>query len=338
MNCSARIRIFSLVLGAAVASGGCSLIDEDRGDCADYELDYQLQLVTNLTTELETELSLTADIAAKTALQNYLHSVFTDFAHDVDLSFYDVQGDSLRLHHEAHTMNDNQRSYSLNIPVRRYMHLAVANLDGNGVATLGHDSHCHTARFMSTPSDTLPPQRTGLFSARLPMDIREGEDQTFGVSLYMVNASFALVADTTGSHIRGLEAYGTGLAREFSVCDSLFRFDDRLVIRTEDLSTDTPGELVMASVCFPSRGQRLPAKSDEEAETLWEIHAYATLADGKVTETVLQLSEPLLAGQFRVVKVQTNPDGSLTPKQPTVGASVTLDWKQGIDDDIPLGG
>ena len=48
------LRNILLILMAA-AFTGCSLVDEDLGDCEDeFNLDYELQLVTNFSTEIGT--------------------------------------------------------------------------------------------------------------------------------------------------------------------------------------------------------------------------------------------------------------------------------------------
>ena len=117
----------TLMMGA-LALSSCSTIDDDLSNCAnDFELDYELRLVTNMTTELQTQLNTETDVSVATALRTYLSDIFTDFAHDVDLSFYDTEGDSLRLQHDEHVMDANQASYTLNLPMRQYMHLAAAN-------------------------------------------------------------------------------------------------------------------------------------------------------------------------------------------------------------------
>ena len=128
--------IWPLLLAAAAIFSGCSLVDEDLSDCVtDSHLDYTLTLVTNVSTEistqLETEISTELELSAALSIREYLKNIFTDYAHDVDLSFYDVVGDSVRLHHEEHIMDANQSSYTLHIPVHRYMHTALANIVGD---------------------------------------------------------------------------------------------------------------------------------------------------------------------------------------------------------------
>lgn len=340
--------ILCLLIGTA-ALAGCGLVDEDMRDCeTDYTLDYELRMVTNLTTELQTELSLAADVQVATALRDYLKNVFTDFAHDVDLGFYDVvrdeaAEDSLRLYHEQHIMNANQSSYTLYIPIRRYMHLAVANITDNGLVHLESGALCHGARLDQQIRDTISCHRTGLFTARLPMDIKEGEDQQFEVSLYMANAATALVIDTLGSGIRDVRAFATGFANSFSICDSTYNFQYTSLVRADKIDLPEPGKVCFATVNFPSRNPKdyEPAKSifdgddpfvSEEAENaLWRYKVYTTMSDGKTTESLLGVFKPLQAGQLKVIKVKVLENGAVQPDDPTVGVSVTLDWSPGID-------
>ena len=110
----------------------CSVIDEDLSACVEQaQVDYEMRLVTNMTTELRTQLTTQTDIKLAAALKDHLDDIFTDYAHDVDLSFYDTQGDSARLQHDEHIMDANQASYELNLPMRHYMHLAAANVVDN---------------------------------------------------------------------------------------------------------------------------------------------------------------------------------------------------------------
>ena len=81
-----------------VVLASCSVIDEDLSKCKpEAEMKYELTLVTNMTTELKTQLTTQTDIQLAHEIREHLDSIFTDYAHDVDLSFYDTQGDSVRL-------------------------------------------------------------------------------------------------------------------------------------------------------------------------------------------------------------------------------------------------
>lgn len=345
------LRHILFLIPVVAAFAGCGLVDEDMSDCeTDYTLDYELRLVTNMTTELQTELSLAADVQLSTSLKTYLKDVFTDFAHDVDLGFYDVvrdemAGDSLRLHHESHIMDANQTRYTLYIPVRKYQHLAVANIEDNGIVSLENGGLCHSARLVQTVRDTLSCHRTGLFTARLPMDIKEGEDQQFNVRLYMANCASAIVIDTTDSGVRDVKAFATGFATGFNICDSTYNFSYTPVIRADRIELDEPGRVCFATVTFPSRGVKDtktiidtddPFVSEYAEQSLWRYKVYTTLPDGSVTESILGITKPLHAGQFKIIKVKVLNNGGVQPSDPTVGVSVTLDWTPGQEYDVPL--
>ena len=333
---------------SAVPSG-CSLVDEDMSDCGtDHTLDYSLQLVTNMSAQLQTELSLAADISVSTALQTYLQNVFTDFAHDVDLSFYDVHADSARLHHEYHIMDARESSYTLYIPVRNYMHLAVANITGDSSVSLEDDGLCHTARLHQAEADTLNPHTTGFFTARLPMDIQEGIDQQFDVSLYMANCAEALVLDTLGSHIKDLKVYATGFATDFNLADSTYRFESAPIFRTSRVvpEEDAGTELCYACINFPSRMPepqtklviQTPDPDVEESldQAMWYFHVNATTQDGKVTRNELGVRRPITPGQLRIIKVRVYDNGTVETDDHTVAVNVTLDWVPGMEHEVIL--
>ena len=347
-----RSVIMSLMMAGLT---GCSMIDEDLSDCVEPEtkVDYELELVTNIsteiTTELETETTLTNEDDKDMApiLREFLKGIFTDYAHDVDLSFYDTQGDSLRLHHEQHIMDANQASYTLTIPKREYMHMAVANIVNNELVGLERDERCHTSNLGQTIRDTIDSHTTGVFTARAPMNVLEGVDQNFLVRLFMANCATALVIDTRGHNTQGMRVYSSGFASGFSICDSAYQFSDvPPMVRTTRLEAAHGRRLAFCSVNFPSKkiSQTRTVIETEEPfiakpgeKSVWEFEVYVpqnedavTRGDGKTTKTVLRVSEPLNAGQFKIVKVWLNEDGSLSTNAPEVSTSVTLDWKPGL--------
>ncbi len=333
-----------LLLGSA-AFTGCALVDEDVRDCYTYSsLDYELRLVTNITTEINTQLTLESELKVARVLKDTLSKVFTDFAKDVDLSFYDVMADSLRLHHESIEMETNQYSYTLKIPVRNYMHTALANVDTTMMKVADADK-CHKARIVRDVADTIPSLRSGIFSARLPMVMRDDVDQEFNVNLYMVNCASAIVVDTTGSGIRDLKVFMNGFATEFSVCDSLYRFPYSPVVRPVKLQLEDPGLMCFVAVSFPSRDIPQPKStvdtddpfvSESADHSLWQMRAYATLQNGTITETVLGISQPLRPGQLKLVKAKAFDNGRVSPGDPSVSVSVTLDWSPGVSGEIVL--
>ena len=356
----------------------CEQIDDDLSDCdEEFEVNYELKLVTNLTTEIETELNLLKDQEVADALSEYLDGIFTDHAHDVDLSFYDTQADSLRLHHERHTMDDNQRSYTLHLPVNDYMHLAAANLQHNSLVGLNNDRLCHQSELLQMPLDTITCHETGLFTARTYMNVVGNADQTFFVKLYMANAAAALVVDTTGVKVSHVRSYSRGFATAFQMADSVYNYvENPPYVRAEGLVlSDTEKQMAFCTVNFPSRnprgwwmrekevaagwhtdtGYRLPDAGGvkapvsggntvtrvegeiiregdmDEGDALWEYVIFVTLEDGSITKTSLTVSEPLLAGELKIIKGRMDGRGVVHPTDMNVGMSVTLDWEKGME-------
>ena len=336
------------VLGAATLIGCSRLIDEDLGDCApEFDIDYELMLVTNLQTELETVLDVQTDIAVSGALKEHLDDVFTDFAHDVDLSFYDTAEPMGRLEHMQEIMDASQTSYALHLPGRDYMHVCVANLSGDPTVTLEGDEFCGTARLVQHPSvkDTVEAHTTGIFTARQRLDVLTGTDQTFNVSLYMVNAATSLVLDVSDAPgIKDVRVVLAGFADSFSLADSSYCFDSSPIVRTQRVQTENANELCFASVHFPSRdinpGSKVYIDTDEpfpdeySEDPLWEWRVYTTLADGTITETLLQVHTPLRAAQFKAVKGRMHQDGGVETSDQMVGASVALDWNPGLEHEV----
>lgn len=356
----------------------CEQIDDDLSDCdMEFEVNYELKLVTNLTTEIETELNLLKDQEVADALRKYLEGIFTDHAHDVDLSFYDTQADSLRLYHERYTMDDNQRSYTLHLPVHDYMHLAAANLQYNTLVDLNNDMLCHTSELLQTSLDTITCHETGLFSARTYMNVLGNVDQTFNVKLYMANAAAALVVDTTGVRVKHVRSYSKGFATSFQMADSVFTYVEKPpYVRADGLAlSDTVKQMVFCTVNFPSRnpkgwwmrekqfaadwqtstgyalqavgsvktpvsggnavtrveGEIIREGDMDEGDALWEYVIFVTLDDGSITKTSLTVSEPLLAGELKIIKGRMDGRGVVHPTDMNVGMSVTLDWEKGME-------
>ena len=279
----------------------CSMIDDDLDNCT--QLDYELQLITNMTTEVQTQLTAETDVSVASVLRAHLSDIFTDYAHDVDLSFYDTKGDSARLHHDEHIMDANQHSYTLYIPRQKYMHLAVANIVDDPLVDLMYDDRCYTAqvalrdlatsRGATSIPDTIDSQTTGLFTARQLMEMIEGINQTFNVKLYMANCAAALVMDPQGHSTDGIKVYSTGFATAFN--------------------------------------EPFIAQPDENA--LWELRVYVPQSDGTITETVLRVKEPLRAGQLKIIKCRIGSNGGIEVDggSSEVSTSVTLDWKDGLE-------
>lgn len=339
-------------MAAMSTVAACSMIDEDLDDCnteteAEYKLVYELRLVTNMNTELTTELDEESDRWVAEALRNYLQDIFTDFAHDVDLSFFDVEGDSSLLHHEDHIMDASQTSYTLYLPVRQYMHTAAANIVDNNMVEIRDNDLCHKGQLWQLKADTIAPHTTGLFSARLPMQVLEGQDQVFHVHLYMANCATALVLDTVGVDIKGFKICTTGFATDFYMADSVYNYADGLntIVKADHIPVAQGTKDLFCSVNYPSpespwagvkeRTRTIiettqPFLAERAADALWQYHCYVTLPDGTITRSELNVTLPLRAGQLKIIKAKVLPDGSIRTNSNEVSVSVTYDWKPGL--------
>ena len=334
---------------------GCSMIDEDQSDCGGQtEVDYELQLVTNVSTEIQTQLGTETDVELAAEVKDFLGDIFTDYAHDVDLMFFGTGGDSTLLYSNKHIMNDSEHSYTLLIPRQKYMHLAVANIDGDPVVRLEDTENCHTAVLRQIDGDTIDSHNTGIFTGRQLMEMIEGIDQTFNVKLYMANCSAMLVVDPNGHDISGMNVFTTGFATAFYIADSVYEFKEPLpLIRTKRMDADESGNVGFVSVNFPSREPSVPRPAAAKItrtviettdpfiaqpgdEVLWEFRIYLPQPDGTITETILGIKEPLRAGQLKIVRVRIGDNGEIIPESPTVGVSVTLDWKPAGNHVVPL--
>lgn len=334
---------------APLLFAGCGLIDEDQSDCETTKIEYELELVTNITTEVETQLNTQTDVSLASSLKNHLREIFSDFAHDINLLFYNTSGDSTLQYHDEHIMNSSESSYTLYIPRQKYMHIAVANLEDDPVVRLEGTESCHTAVLRQVEGDTIDSHNTGIFTARQLMEMIEGINQTFNVKLYMANCSAMLVVNPNGHDISGMNVFTTGFATAFYIADSVYEFKEPLpLIRTKRLEPDENGHVGFVSVNFPSREPSTPQPAAVRPtrtviettepfiaqagdEVLWEFRIYLPQSDGTITETILGIREPLRAGQLKIVKCWIGDNGIVHPENPEVGTSVTLDWKPGLE-------
>ena len=347
-----KLNIASMIAGIAMMAvlAGCSSIDDNLDDCGEQaQMDYELKLVTNVSTEVQTQLNAVTDLALVASLRDYLGGIFTDFAKDVNLSFYAVGGNMGLLHHDEHVMNNSEHSYTLYIPRQKYMHLAVANIEDDPVVYLDGVENCMTATLRQVAGDTIESHNTGIFTARQYMEMIEGIDQTFNVKLYMANCSAMLAVDPQGHDISRMQVFSTGFATAFHIADSVYEYTKPApMIRTKRLEPDENGYVGFVSVNFPSPEPSAPQPAQAMdgstrsviettdpfiaqpgEEVLWEFHIFLRQDDGTITKTVLGIKEPLRAGQFKIVKVSIGENGQVEPESPTVGVSVTLDWKPG---------
>ena len=346
-----------LLPSALTLMAGCSVIDDDLTNCppdsepvTQFELEYQLRLVTNMTTELQTHLTTMTELSVAQALQTHLKDIFSDFAHDVDLSFYDTEGKLNRLEHVVDIIDANQTTYDLTLPMRKYLHLAVANIAENHQVGLANDGDSKGSMLQQAapivsdgfPVGIIASHTTGLFTARQPMEVLSGVNQTFHVHLYMANSATSLVIDPNGHTFSDIKVFATGFATAFYISDSVYVYNDSQTLVRADKVPVENDLLCFCTVNFPSRdaigsGSRQATRADADTNnTLWQYKVYVTKSDGKITETILNLDDPLKAGDLKIVKGSFDDDGAVRPYDSTVGVSVTLDWNDGGNYDIPL--
>ena len=324
-------KIWLLLSVLWLTAGCCSYIDDDLSDCPpegqEYELTYELRLVTNITTELSTQLSTATDVNVANALRDHLKNIFTDFAHDVDLSFYDTENAQERLSHDQHVMNVylyKEKGGKLFIGPIWDFDLSLGNAN-EGEETI--DSHT-----------------TGLFTARYPLKVLEGVSQTFHVRLYMANCAEALVVDPRGHSYKDMKVFATGFASKFHINDSTYTFPEKYpYVRATKVNTGENEKLCFCAVNFPTtdeEGMRtvveVPFDENESETVFWQFYVYVTNDDGSVTESVLSVRSPNKAGQLRIIGGYMGDDGAIHPKDQTVGVSVTLNWNDGGHHDIDL--
>ncbi len=316
----AMLMVFPLALG--------SCIDEDMSDCGtDYTINYQVRLHTNMQTEISSELSAPGEQAVAGRLEQALADIFSDVARDLDINFYANNG---LAHHEAHQINAANASFTIYLKAEDYRHLAWTNVAVNPVLTLSGQDTDSQVNIANMPNDTIDAHTQGLFTARKDMAVKS-ESYTFTVPLYMQNSATALVINRNGVAADDIKAYVVGLANDFSVNDSVYHYDRTTAVRT--IRMDEGGYTCLHTAGFPSSDDmRLRAG---EADGIWSYHVYVTV-NGKITETKLYVREPLKAAQLKIIKVNLNPDGSVTTEAPEVGVSVTLDWKPGGDHEIEI--
>ena len=324
----------------AVATAGCHLIDDDLSVCgADYLINYRMNLVTEVQTTIDEKLSSDIEKPMADALKAWSEPYFEGHAHDLDMSFYSLDGTDELLEHKSDTINAKQKSYTLYIPRKDYRHLAVVNIAENNNVTLMGGQYVSSMRIAQREADTLPSHNTAVYTARLDMYMPQSDSNlTFNVHLYMASSAVAIVqTNRTATPLRMERVLLSGTASGFSINDSAYAFNHNSLIEAEKVIDGCYAMLSLPSrdaVSAPG-GAKAYAKAADNA--LWQLRVYVPTADGKVTETVLSFPYPLRAGRMEIVKIEIQDDGSVVVGgNPEVAITVTLDWKEGDEHEIEL--
>lgn len=330
-------RFAGLLIVLALSFVGCKIIDDDLSVCGvDYDLLYKMKLVTNVQMTVEEKLGDITEKPIADSLKQWLAPIFSGTAHDLHMNFYatDATGELKQNRYEI--INASQKSYTLYIPREDYLHMAIVNVDQNTNMSIEGDAYAPALRVAQRTGDTLASHQTAVYTARLPMSMSDSASHSFNVNLYMISCAVALAITQPTTAIPPMQVVLSGTATGFNVRDSVFTFSHPSLISSERVM-----DRCYAMVALPSRDTvasgMMPIKRQTASSALWELKTYVTLPDGKVTETILSVNTPLKAGTLEIIKVQLNDDGSVTPVQTTqVGASVTLDWKEGTNHEVEI--
>lgn len=338
-------RIFRFLVVAASALillvTGCSLIDEALEECKEsLKLTCHLRLVTNVKVQLMTQLSDKRDEALREALEKHLDNVFSEYARDVDLSFYAADEEGRRLEHRTAIMEAEQATYEIELPARDYDLQALANIGTESHVRLTGDEFCNTAQVSQPVTDLMPSQTAGLFATRMPLTVHRDESESFDVNLYMFNSAVAMVVHRDSCEYVSASCELLELSDGFMVQDSLFTFSKPTRFASVEVPVDTVGyesnwrttPALFCGVAFPSVDAG--TKADGEEETLWQVAVNVELPDETVTRTVISVSTPLPAGELIVLRGWLHANGVYEPEPvPDVmvcGISVTLNWEEGM--------
>ena len=325
---------------------GCSLIDDDLSTCGfDYKMHYKMRQATDIQEVLEYNLPAAADEPAREAIRKKMAPIFSDIADDLDLSFYQ-KADDARTYYSNQTVNSNEAEFTFYLPIVDYNHLATANTGANQVAIMSDTAYSASARLaLSTEETTVANHQTGMYVGRLPIAVADtAGSPTFEVDLYMVNSAVALVIDSAGRTVKDVSVMLYGTADGFMLQDSSYTFDKNIVVQAEEIPVE-------ASPATTGNGIRKRAPQTTEAtgdvkqicygmvsfpsDKGWEIKVHVTLEDGTITETVLTPQFPLNPSELVVIKTVMESKGEILVVATTeVGATVTLDWKDGSEYEI----
>ena len=319
-------RIFLIALMTlSTAFGLSSCIDEDMSKCGkDYKIKYNLRLNTQIHTLIDIDLNTTEERHIANRLKQELGTVFTDHALDNDLSFF-IGNDLYR--HEANIMNANSVSYTIYLPRNDYQNLSLANTGSARNVKITGANDCKALALEQEQKDTINSHNIGLFTSRLSIDENDFEHD-LQTTLYMANSSAVVVIDQSKVQPTELWGFVEGMATQFQVNDSTYSSSLNTMVKAKRINQDfitnsIPTHDALYTICFPS------------IKPEWRYHVIAKV-NGKYTETIFTMNEPLKAGKLKIIKTRLKEDGSLSTSNTAVGVSVKLDWKPGGSHDIDI--
>ncbi len=317
---------FCLACLAFVVAAFTSCIDEDLSKCGvNYAVNYAVHRSVDLKAEVADVFYSAGEQGIAAHVEGELGGLFSGVAHDLDLSFF-VEG--RRSHWQSTVIDASSASLTYYLKQADYRHLTLSGAaDEAAVAVEGRDGEDALAVSGVIEHDTVDSHSRAIYSARMDMPV-EGRTGTFRSDLYMVNSAVAVVLGSAAQP-ESVTGCVDGMASGFAVNDSLYSFDRKAAVRM--WTTRYDAYHCLYAVAMPSRD----AAAGDAADGIWQVKVYVSMA-GKITESVLHISEPLPAGGVKIIKGVIKDDGSVTTESPEVGVSVTLDWKPCGSHDVEM--
>ncbi len=305
----------------------CRLIDDDLSVCGtDLTFIYQTRLNTNIESEIATVLPEAEMKPVADNIRTFLAPVFQPDMYDLQLYFY-LSADASLLRSSVHSVNASSAEIPLNLPEDSYTHLCVANADGNSQMSVLTADYSSSLRLRQSVADTIRSHNTGIYTGRYNLNITDDTPVSGIVPLYIINSSVALVIDSTDVSADSISVCLHGMASAFSVQDSLFSFTPHQVVAMQPIAPQC-----FAAICLPS------SDNPKEDGAYYSLDVLVTRPDSTITQNIITINSPLMAGNLKIIRCKLLPDGRLDPEENTeVGITVTLDWKQGGQHDVITG-
>lgn len=307
----------------------CTFIDDDRSDCeTSFSLNYQLRVVSNINLQLSEQLQMSTGSQTLATLNSYLNPILQPTASAVHLSFFPTDG-SDPVHYDRETAG-LRTAFSLSIPAADYRHIAVIGQEDPSIFIKDNTS-AETTRLTQFLNDTVDSHNHAALAGTLDMSVTNNTNQSWEINLYPADAAVAVVMKKNPNVVR-TRVFLADLATSFTPNDSTWHWEHNSLVRTDAVEVTGTDSVAYCGIAFPSR-MEAPGTIDPDVAAakgaVWRVVILSDLPNGTTTRSVLYMTEPLKAGDIRVIRIHVNDDGGVSTSDSNVGASVTLDWKKG---------
>lgn len=303
-------------------------IDDDTSNCNHtYRFTYHMHAVSNTNDQITTQLSNDGDAALRQDLTSLLTPLLHPNQYGANLLFQDM-GERSNLV-SPQTFIGDETSLTMMLCPNDYRHVAVTGTDKD-IAMLRDSMEITKAAISQPQKDTISSQQVALLSGRKEIKITGNEDNIH-VHLFPANAAIAVVAKQDAT-VKDVKIFFTDLASSFTLNDSTYHFDQNAFVRTTLNTTANQAKKIYYALVFPSR-DNAPGTIDKDntqaSGAFWRTIIMAEIADGTTTRTVLYVKKALHAGDVKIINITVGSNGAAESTDTNMGASVTLDWKNG---------